>query len=61
MCPHLKLWACKVCLNHEDRVEELKCAMLIRVERWCVCPLLEEKERLHHWSLLGGSAFFLPH
>lgn len=47
MCPHLKLWACKVSLNHEDRVGELKCVILTSVERCCVCPLLEEKECLH--------------
>jgi len=44
VCSHLKLWACKVSLNHEDTVEEVKCVMLINMEKCSVCPLLEEKD-----------------
>lgn len=60
MCPHLKLWAYEVSLNHQDTVEELKCVMLISVERYSVCPLLEEKDFLHQLTEFVGWIGFFP-
>lgn len=60
MCPHLKLWACKVFLNHEDIVEELKCVMLISMESCSLCPLVEEKDFLHQLTEFVGWIGFFP-
>ena len=47
-------------LNHEVIVEELKCVMLISVERCSVCPFLEEKDFLHQLTEFVGWIGFFP-